>query len=84
MVIVKGHKEVFFREIGYCVLLHLTFPLWDPYLSLYICIDDRAKQLRLNHVFNVYHGLTPQYLNKLFLRVADSHSYRTRGSLFNL
>ena len=46
-------------------------------------VGDRAKQLRLNRVFNVCHELAPQYLNQHFLRVADSHSYRTRGSLFN-
>ena len=33
--------------------------------------------------FNVFHELAPQYLNQHFIRVADSHSYRTRGSLFN-
>ena len=46
-------------------------------------VEDRAKQLRLNHVFNVYHELAPQYLNQHCIRAADSHSYRTRGSLFN-
>ena len=46
-------------------------------------VENRAKQLRLNHVFNVYDVLAPQYLNQHFLRVADSHSYRTRVSLFN-
>ena len=45
-------------------------------------VEDRAKQLRLNHVFNVCYELAPQYLNQHLLRVADSHSYRTRGSLF--
>ena len=46
-------------------------------------VDDTAKQLRLNNVFNVYDELAPQYLNQHFLRVADSLSYRTRGRLFN-
>ena len=48
-----------------------------------LMVEDIAKQLRLNHVFNVYHEHAPQYLNQHFLRVSDSHSYRTRGSLFN-
>ena len=48
-----------------------------------LMVEDRAKQLRLNHVFNVYHELAPRYLNQYFLGVADSHSYRTRGSLLN-
>ena len=46
-------------------------------------VEDRAKQLRLNHVFNVYHELALQYLNQHFFIVADNYSYRTIGSLFN-
>ena len=30
--------------------------------------EDRAKQLRSNHVFNVYHELAPQYLNQHFFK----------------
>ena len=43
-------------------------------------VEDRAKQLKLNHVFKVYQELASQYLNQHFLRVADSLSYRTRRS----
>ena len=46
-------------------------------------VEDSAKQMRVNHVFNVYHELAPQCLNRHCLRVADSHSYRTRNTLFN-
>ena len=46
-------------------------------------VDDTAKQLRLNNVFNVYDELAPQYLNQYFERVADSLSYSTSGRLFN-
>ena len=46
-------------------------------------VKDKAKQLRLNHIFNVYHEPAPQYLNQHFLGVADSYSYRTRDTLFN-
>ena len=60
-------------RISYSILSEIKMPK----------VEDRAKQLRLNHVFNVYHEHAPQYLNQHFLRVADSHSYRTRGSLFN-
>ena len=27
-------------------------------------VEDRAKQLRLNHVYNIFHELAPQYLNR--------------------
>ena len=43
-------------------------------------VEDRVKQLRLNHAFNIFHELSPQYLNYNFVRVSDSHSYNTRGS----
>ena len=29
--------------------------------------EDKAKRLRLNHVFNIFHELAPQYLNQHFL-----------------
>ena len=47
-------------------------------------VEDRAKQLRLNHVYNIFHELAPQYLNQNFLRVSECHSYSTRGSAYNL
>ena len=30
-------------------------------------MEDRAKQLRLNHVFNIYHGNAPAYLHEHFV-----------------
>jgi hypothetical protein len=30
-------------------------------------IQDRVSQLRLNHVFSIYHGRAPSYLTELFL-----------------
>ena len=35
-------------------------------------VEDRAKQLRLNHVFNIYHDYAPQYLHQNFIKVSDS------------
>ena len=29
-------------------------------------VEDRAKQLRLNHLFNVFHELAPRNLNQHF------------------
>ena len=46
-------------------------------------VEDRAKQLRLNHVFNNYHDYAPQYLHQNFIKVWDSHVYNTRGSTYD-
>ena len=44
-------------------------------------VEDRVKQLRLNHVFNIYHEYGPQYmyLHQNFIRVLNSHVFNTRG-----
>ena len=44
---------------------------------------DRAKQLRLNHVFNIFNGTSAPYLNNNFTRASISHTHRTRSSSFN-
>ena len=31
-------------------------------------VEDRAKQLRLNHVLNIYHDYAPQYLHQNFIK----------------
>ena len=46
-------------------------------------VEDRAKQLRLNHVFDIYHDYAPQYLHQNFIKVLNSHVYNTRGSTYN-
>lgn len=46
-------------------------------------INTRAEQLRLNHVFNVFHGTSPVYMRESFIRVNSVHSHNTRGSIFN-
>ena len=46
-------------------------------------VEDRAKQLRLYHVFNIYHDYAPQYLHQNFIKVSDSHVYNTRGSTYD-
>jgi len=45
-------------------------------------VNDRARQLRLNHVFNIYNGKAPKYLENEFVRVSSFHS-RTRFSTYN-
>ena len=44
---------------------------------------DRVKQLRLNHVFNIFNGIAPSYLNDNFTRSSNIHSHRTRSSNYN-
>lgn len=39
-------------------------------------VIDRAKQLMLNHMFNIYHQTAPYYLCQNFTRI--DHGYRTR------
>ena len=46
-------------------------------------ISNRAKQLRLNHVFNINHGLGPPYLDYKFTRISQVHDYNTRSSKHN-
>ena len=59
----------------------LKIKLLDLSLGIYVLseinmlkVEDRAKQLRLNHVFNVLHELAPQYLNQnLFKEQIATH-----------
>ena len=44
---------------------------------------DRVVQLKLNHVFKIFHDLSPDYLKLHFTRVSSLHKYSTRGSPFN-
>lgn len=46
-------------------------------------IEDRVKQLKLNHAFKVFHKLSPCYMSKQFVKIADVHHFNTRGSRFN-
>jgi hypothetical protein len=44
-------------------------------------IPQRVKQLRLNHMFNIYHGKAPHYLINMFTKNSSIH--RTRSSQSN-
>ena len=46
-------------------------------------INSRAEQLRLNHVFNIFNGTSPDYMRENFIRMNSVHSHNTRGSIFN-
>ena len=41
-----------------------------------LCVADRVRQLRLNHVFNIVHGLAPNYLCEHF----NQNNNNTRGA----
>ena len=45
--------------------------------------QNRSRQLRLNHMFNIFHSLGPSYFNQFFTKISDIHSYATRSSSFN-
>ena len=56
----------------------------DDYKALnFLNIHNRAKQLRLNHVFDVFNELGPEYLRSHFTRVSSVHQYSTRNSVQN-
>lgn len=46
-------------------------------------IHSRAIQLRLNHVFNIFHETCPDYMQENFNRISNLHQYNTRGSEYN-
>ena len=51
----------------------------DDYKALnFFNIHNRAKQHRLNHVFDVFNERGPEYLRSHFTRVSNVHQYGTR------
>ena len=56
----------------------------DDFVNLGLLnIQQRAKQLRLNPIFNTVNWCTPDYMSTNFSRVPDVHNYNTRGSTHN-
>ena len=45
--------------------------------------SNRVVQLKLNHVFKIFHNLSPEYMHLNFTKVSTFHKYKTRGSPFN-
>jgi len=45
--------------------------------------QDLVKQLRINHVFNIFNGTAPSYLAQNFTRASRTHSHCTRTSNYN-
>jgi len=46
-------------------------------------IDNRVKQLRLNHVHKIFYNKCPSYLHDNFTLVANTHTYNSRNSVGN-
>ena len=44
----------------------------------------KLVQLKLNHVFKIFHNLSPDYMKMYFTRASSVHRYSTRGSPFNV
>ena len=42
-------------------------------------VEDRVKQLALNHVFNIFHGNAPSYLCEKFVLRSEVSIHRTRS-----
>jgi hypothetical protein len=49
----------------------------------FLNIQDRAKQIRLSHMFNIYYSTCPSYLSQFFTRSANIHSHATRSNAMN-
>ena len=49
----------------------------------FLDFQNRTKQLRLNHVFNIFNEIGPEYLRSNFTRVLNSHNHNTRNSVQN-
>ena len=46
-------------------------------------VEARVKQLKLNHVFKIFHNTAPSYMSHNFKKVSEQHFYSTRGSATN-
>ena len=49
----------------------------------FLYVNDRVDQLKLNHAFKIFNGLSPDYLSDNFIKVADRHIHNTRDSHLN-
>ena len=46
-------------------------------------VENRVKQLRLNHMYKIYYKKGPPYLGTNFVCSSDVRSYNTRSSNYN-
>ena len=48
-----------------------------------LCVSDRVKQRRLNHLYNIVHGTAQQYMFHNFTYVNQTYFHNTRQSHYN-
>ena len=46
-------------------------------------ISTRVEQLHLNHVFNIFYDICPDYMKLNFIKLSSLHNHDTRGRDFN-
>ena len=46
-------------------------------------VEDRVKQLNLNHVFKIYNEVALEYLHSHFFKLINIHRYNTGSSATN-
>jgi hypothetical protein len=49
----------------------------------FLNVDDRVKQMKLNHAFKIFNNTSPGYLSEHFIKLSDMHRYNTRDSHLN-
>ena len=52
-------------------------------ILVFLNVDDRVKQMKLNHVFNIFNNTSPGYLSEHFTKLSEIHRYNTRDSQLN-
>lgn len=82
----KNRLQVMQNKVGRFILnleprSHIGQPELDRVGLLKVAY--RVKQLKLNHVFNIFHGSAPDYLCTHFTKTSDFHKYNTRDSKYN-
>jgi len=50
----------------------------------FLNISNRVKQLRLNHVYNIFNNKCPDYMHKNFTKKLSSHSTRSSSMNYNI
>ena len=48
-----------------------------------LSVKDRVTQLKLNHVYKIFHNKAPDYMCYKFIKVSDMHNHSTRDSTTN-
>ena len=49
----------------------------------FLKVEDRVKQLKLNHVYKINSNTAPFYMHKHFNKISDRHNYNTRHQTNN-